>query len=862
MAFKIPGVTVYASQSPETLFRDLKNRKVEGLLSQQADILRAYMTHKEHKDIALELPTGSGKTLVGLLIAEWRRRNFQERCVYLCPTRQLVHQVVAQAHEKYGIKVTGFVKSQKDYSQMDISRFIAGETVAITTYNSLFNVNTFFNDAHTLIFDDAHSAENYVSSFLSLDIKRSEHSEMFNSLLGIIDKYIPEYDRSLYEEENDGQPDSLFVNKLPTPILVEISRDILAILDSQIKDKSLGDVYYKWINIRKNIIACQLYYSMYSILIRPIIPPTNTFLPFIKAKQRIYMSATLGEGGDLERIFGQEDIYKIEAPEGWDKQGIGRRFIVFPMNFTTTNQALTLSIQWIKKFGRALILTPSSSGNEVVKRYINNAEEIKNFRIFEARDIEKSKTEFVETDNAIAILANRYDGIDFIGDECRYLILYGLPESTNLQERFFISRFGAAILFSNRIKTRITQAIGRCTRSSTDYTFVVIIGSKIHEFLYKKENRECFPPEAQAEIRFGMAQSAIEDNNQTEIVGEIEENIDHFISHDEQWELAENAIINLRDNECHQSILSSNNQLAESVRYEVRYQTCLWNSDYQGAITAGKDALSNLSGDELRGYRALWFYLLGNAYFMSGEKNAAKQSYDAAACAAERLPWLRSLSSSSPMESPTTICDPLLSHQIEAVEFLFERFGKTNSTKIRKFLSDIRTGLEAKEAAQFEPAQEKLGQLLGFTAENSTQQGAPDPWWFIGQTGVVFEDYTDTKDNAVIPKNKVLQAKAHPDYLHQKYPNIKFQPIFCARTKTVDSAAIPHLDSLSFVYVDDFYQWAKDAMVVMRQLWDMFSGVGDLTWREKAMSTMTEHKLDYKSVIQFLTEKSLSSLIK
>ena len=51
-------------------------------------------------------------------------------------------------------------------------------------------------------------------------------------------------------------------------------------------------------------------------------------------------------------------------------------------------------------------------------------------------------------------------------------------------------------------------------------------------------------------------------------------------------------------------------------------------------------------------------------------------------------------------------------------------------------------------------------------------------------------------------------------------------------------------------------------MVVMRQLWDMFSGVGDLTWREKAMSTMTEHKLDYKSVIQFLTEKSLSSLIK
>jgi hypothetical protein len=41
------------------------------------------------------LPTGSGKTLVGLLIGEWLRRKNKERVVFLCPTRQLVNQVIA-----------------------------------------------------------------------------------------------------------------------------------------------------------------------------------------------------------------------------------------------------------------------------------------------------------------------------------------------------------------------------------------------------------------------------------------------------------------------------------------------------------------------------------------------------------------------------------------------------------------------------------------------------------------------------------------------------------------------------------------------------------------------------------------------
>ncbi len=58
---------------PESLFRDLKQRssRIQYLWSHQADILRTW--HQNYltlKDVALELPTGTGKTLIGLLIAD------------------------------------------------------------------------------------------------------------------------------------------------------------------------------------------------------------------------------------------------------------------------------------------------------------------------------------------------------------------------------------------------------------------------------------------------------------------------------------------------------------------------------------------------------------------------------------------------------------------------------------------------------------------------------------------------------------------------------------------------------------------------------------------------------------------------
>ena len=855
MAFKIPQKSSVSIKDPESLFRDLRDRTVEGLLSQQADMLRNYMEHVDKRDIALELPTGSGKTLVGLLIAEWRRRTKRERCVVLCPTKQLVHQVVEQAQEKYGINALDFSGSKHQYPEADKTAFNNCESIGVATYSALFNTNPFFSEVHTIIFDDAHAAENYVSSFWSLEIRRYQDETTFDAIWKIIAPYTTENDQLRYDQGSDGSLDTSFVNKIPTPYLLECRTALTVAIDSACKaDESPEEYGYRWHMIRDHLHACHLYYTSNSILIRPLIAPTKSFAPFQNARQRIYMSATLGEGGDLERIFGRKRIERIPAPEGWDKQGIGRRFFVFPMRMWDEATSLNLAISWVTKFDRALVLTPSNRDADKVKEAIGEIPATQNHALFTAAQLEASKKSFTQKNSAIAVLANRYDGIDLIGDECRYLIIYGLPESTNLQERFIISRLGASILFQVRIRTRITQAVGRCTRSSTDYALVVIIGDKVHQYFHMPEKRETLHPELQAEVNFGVDQSKVENSS------ELGDNIDIFITHGPDWKIADNHILETRD-ELTQSPIPFTSQLGESVAYEVKYQDALWAGDFDSALSAAKDVLAKLEGgNDLKGYRALWNYLAGSAAYQTNQPQVAQEHFAAAFSCASALPWLKQIQELISDQNQTVPVDIIYGERIERIEGIFERFGKSGSAKIEKYFQTIREGLSSSESKPFEDAQVKLGRLLGFESGNTERSGDPDPWWIFGRQGVVFEDYTATGENPVVSKKKTLEAKAHPDTLAAEHPGVNFSVVFCSTSDKLHFAAEPHTGDVFFISVEDFKKFSEDCMTTMRTLWDSFRSPGIIEWREFAARKLTEAKLGSDDILARLTSKKLASL--
>jgi len=352
MAFKTVVASALSLESPEALFRDIRTKKIPGLLSQQADLLREYTTKAVDKpDVALQLPTGSGKTLVGLLIGEWRRRKFRQRVVYLCPTNQLAHQVVTLAVSKYGLKVNGFVGKKSDYDANAKSEYVAAEAVAVTSYSSLFNTAPFFHDPDIIVLDDAHSGENYIPKLWSLRISRTDHQPVYEAALAVFLDKMSWADRQRLQASSSTPWEHNWVEKIPTPVFYERVQELIGVLDTQIAPNS--DLIYQWRLIRDRLLAYHFFLDMREILIRPLIPPTFSHAPFARATQRVYMSATLGQGGDLERITGRSGILRLQVA-GWEKQGIGRRFFVFPQRSLREAEADELTAKAISAGGRAL----------------------------------------------------------------------------------------------------------------------------------------------------------------------------------------------------------------------------------------------------------------------------------------------------------------------------------------------------------------------------------------------------------------------------------------------------------------------------------------------------------------------------
>lgn len=857
MAFKKTTNFAPVPETPDKLFLDLPRRKIPDVLPHQSDTMRAYALEAlDEEDVALQLPTGSGKTLVGLLIAEWLRRKNGELVVYLCPTRQLVKQVVEQAKEKYGLDVVGFTGSARDYSNGDKAAFQNGNAIAITTYSSLFNTNSFFSNADVVIIDDAHAAEGYVSSLWSVQIRTDEPAHV--ALQTILKPHVEALDYVRLSGQSDTPADQAWVEKLPTPVLAKIKNEIIEALDVHLKGT---DKEHSWSQIRERLHACHLYYSCSEILIRPLIAPTWTHEPFSKPRQRIYMSATLGEGGDLERLTGRKKIKRLPVAEGWNQYGVGRRFFIFPEMSLDESEATELHKRLITRAGRSLVLVPSERKRVLFEESIQDL----GVPIFDAQILENSKETFVSSPNGVMLIANRYDGIDFPGDECRLLFVEGVPNAVNLQERFLMSRMSAMTLFQERVQTRILQAIGRCTRSLEDYSAVVISGDELQRYLSDPKIRKFFHPELQAEIAFGIEQS------EKMTPADIEDNFDIFLKNDQEWERVNQDIVTKRKS-LDQIPFPAKEELGNSVSDEIDFQDHLWQGDFEKALEAALRVLGKLTHADLRGYRALWHYLAGSVAWMSAQETdsesmaeKSRTHFTQAKGAAPNIKWLVSLGrlrldgsgSSEPFE------DIAILDQIERLENVFVQLGTIHDRKYAEWEKEVINGITSNHG--FERGQMLLGRLLGFESDKEESQASPDPWWIAGDLCIVFEDYVEADASTPLSPTKARQASSHPLWIRENLDfsrGEKILPVLVAPITEVSEGAIPHIKDLSFWSSKDFRDWALAALPVIRELRASFVEPGQLEWREKAREILMRNSLDAQRIFSMLASKKAVEILK
>lgn len=760
MAFKKGPAPELRAETPEKLFPLLARTgdNSEGLWSQQTDLLRTYFSKRlTARDLSIELPTGTGKTLTGLLIADWRRRDGRGRAIFACPTLQLVKQVM-QAAAKEGIPVVDLSGPFGEWDTTAKTSYERARAVAVTTYSSIFNTSPKLIDADVIVFDDAHAGEQYVSHAYTVEISRSKHNDIYTAALEAIR---PTLSSDRYSQLIMNQPgagtrelvDALFLAQ--DEDWIEPLTSALHLFGKKPKDDSAArTAMFAHRAIDSHLSSCTLYLSWNRMEIRPATPPTFENTLFSSANQRIYLSATMGSAGELERAFGRPSIKKLSLPPEAPTPRSGRRFLVFP-HLVTDVDPDSFTKELLSKMGKAVIIAPSDREAEKAEKLLVPD----GWTVFHKKDVEESFEPFAAATDAAAVLANRYDGIDLPGEACRAVSLYGFPGTTNLQERFYKSRARSSSVTDERVRSRVVQGIGRCTRNRSDWALVVIADAETTTYLSRPEITRALPPELQAEVLFGLEQSETS-------AEDIRENVDAFLEQGADWRDNAEADITTNLASAKQVIPASAPALAAAAKHEVEALERLWHEDWKGAadkLNAAATALAE--AQDARGYRATLLFraavlmdkasrLQENFAFAGTADALAEQAVRAATPATWMNSYLPFAGRAAVAASPA---------MTSAVNRLSAYIGELGSpAKISQLISKTISGLGAIDHKAYEPALSDLGKLLGANASKPSGDARTDSQWcFDDHLWLSLEAKSEHVPEGLIGADDVRQVNGH-----------------------------------------------------------------------------------------------------
>ncbi|MFF5304818.1 DEAD/DEAH box helicase [Streptomyces sp. NPDC013161] len=767
MAFKRSSGTSSAPADPEQLYRQLAlgNSGPEALWLHQGDVLRSWHgDHLNDPDVAIELPTGAGKTLVGGLIGEYQRRSAGERVAYLCPTRQLAKQT-AEKLTNYGIPNVLLTGRVKNWNAAERSRYTSANAIAVSVYSHVFNANPALDDAQLLLLDDAHAAEGYVAGPWSLEINRDEQSAYQDVLSALADALDPLVVARLRTDTPDSQYRNSVYLASPLGVAAQAVHLEAVLAAAATAEKINDEAVYALRFLQGHIDQCMVYLSYRRLLIRPLIPPTLFHAPFNDPRRRVYMSATLGAGGELERIFGRRAIKRIPIPRGWEKQGTGRRLFCFPQLTSDLSAEPAKVGPWvadvIARHGRAVVLTPDTR----TARTFTNTRIPDGYKVLKAEHVEDDLKVFTEEAAAALVLNNRYDGIDLPDNDCRLVVLAGLPARGDLQERFLHGSLGAVEVLQERIRARIMQGAGRATRNSRDFAAVLLLDDDLISYVTRRDVQEAMHPEIHAELDFGYTNSISATST------EMLDNLRVFIDHSQEWREVDQDIVDARDR--YERIDAPGSaELQSSVRNEVAAWDAIWQGEWQRALDLVRKVLDALRGGRApQRYAALWNYLgsciaqrLSDQTGDATLHSSATKFYEDARSAGRGTTWLSHLA--APVESITaptaTVVDPLDEQAMNGV--------LANATRLARpavFDPEIlraRAALADKPRKPYEAALVLLGQLAGAVPSegDSNNDSAPDATWIFGNTAwAAWEAKSEAESDGELGSVYVRQAGGH-----------------------------------------------------------------------------------------------------
>ena len=759
----LPGFSNREAE-PRKIFQELPagNARISNLWAGQEAALDQWYGRRDLSDIVIELNTGAGKSLVGLLLAESAHREGR-RVVYVCPTTDLVEQVSREATN------IGLEFSTRKSGRWSDDGYKTGRCFAITNYDSILTPRSRAFKAdyqpETVIFDDAHVAEAKIRDQYALHVSRTVdgvQNPLFQRLANII---------------IDSAPDASWRSRFEGLLNDRVSGDPrIAPMDfgsrykSQLDEIFLGSLqndrdpnFYTVENIYGKWERCVAIFDANSIDITPPIPPVLTNYLFADRNiRRIYLSATLTQESDFARAFGRRVKERIRPDVD---AGDGERLIVMTRKAVGDREAEHHFIRQLTANQKSLFAVPNagvaSRWDSVVRPVATTqfSEELNRFR---------------NSKGGHFIMVGRFDGIDLPHDQCRLMVIDGLPTGGSLMERFTIDRLNLRAELAAKVATRLTQLFGRINRGQKDFGIYVVASEELKDWRGYHRNLALMPDLLRRQILLGaFLQSNPEINKPENLAGTVVQ----VLGRDPGWTGYYSNFIRSQKIEPRQAEFSFKREerLSELFLKQGEWFSRVWQGDLASSTADLEQAILSMSAFDQKsaGLADLW---LGLVKGLRGDGEGASGHYESAqGRLLAELPFQR-IRGELVRDSDVVGLDSFGRKQVATLS------GSPNSVSGRLFRNRRDTEALSRwdefSFRQLEEATRALGEAIGFDASrpDSEKENGPDGVWVDLDTRAVLgiELKTEKIDENNLTKDEIGQCHNHEQWVKDAYPDYNY----------------------------------------------------------------------------------------
>lgn len=481
----------------------------------QTEVMKAWFASRDQRDTVIKLNVGSGKTVVGLLLLQSSLNEDKGPALYVCPDIQLTNQVIEEA-KALGIEVTD---DPRDPAYASSQKICVINIYKLFNGKSVFGVGSVKLPIGTVVVDDAHACVATISDQFRITLPHTH--EAYKAIVGAVATDLKQQSPSRYIDLAANDPQEA----MEVPFWAwQTNQD--AILGALHAEKDTSELVFSYPLLREVLPYCRCIIGGQLVEIEPICPPTDLLRSFLKAKRRIYMTATLADDSVLVTHFGAapEKLGDPIVPNS--SQSMGERMILMPQELnpdidTAEIRALLASLAADEN---VVVIVPSKQAAEGWK---DDAEQIL-IGDDVAVGVEKLRAGHV----GLTVLVNRYDGIDLPGDACRVLAIFDLPEVSSLREAADMGILADSTVGLRRQMQRIEQGMGRGVRSNDDYCVVLLCGPKLTSRIKSPEGRKMLTGATQAQLE--LSTSLAKKMHGTDVAG-IAVVIKQCLDRDETW---------------------------------------------------------------------------------------------------------------------------------------------------------------------------------------------------------------------------------------------------------------------------------------------------------------------------------------